>query len=307
MTRNYKPVTWNYKPHTPIFLVDYSIRILYLHTNLMLERLKQIAVDAGKAIMEIYESDDSNIEAKGDGSPLTRADKAAHNIIVAGLEKYFPEIPILSEEGKDVPYETRKNWNQFFLVDPLDGTKEFIKRNGEFTVNIALIENGSPIGGVVYAPVLGSYYVAEIDATGNWQLTTGTNALESDFLSSKPKVLSNTEAKENQKLETIYKIVASRSHNNELTEAFIEEKRKIHGNVELVPMGSSLKICLVAEGRAHVYPRLGPTMEWDTAAAHAIALAAGCTVLEYETNQPLMYNKENLLNPFFVVENSLNG
>src|SRR6056300_1116029 len=155
----------------------------------MLHKLQEIARKAGQAIMEIYESDDFNIEAKGDGSPLTRADQAAHNVIVAGLEKHFPEIPILSEEGKDIPYETRKHWNQFFLVDPLDGTKEFIKRNGEFTVNIALIENGLPIGGVVYAPARNLFYGAEMDATGNWQ---------KQVPSSKFQVSSNSEAKGSQ-------------------------------------------------------------------------------------------------------------
>ena len=202
---------------------------------------------------------------------------------------------IFSEEGKNIPYETRKNWRTFFLVDPLDGTKEFIKRNGEFTVNIALIEDGNPIAGVVYAPVLGTMYAAEIHASGKWQLETRNL---------QPETSDQKLATRNQKP---YRIVASRSHNNELTEAFIEEKRKEFGAVEIVPMGSSLKICLVAEGKADVYPRLGPTMEWDTAAAHAIALAAGCTVLEHESNTPLTYNKENLLNPFFIVERGLDN
>ena len=288
----------------------------------MLKKLQEIAYQAGKAIMEIYDSDDFNVELKGDGSPLTRADKAAHLVIAEGLEKHFAEIPVLSEEGKNILYDTRKNWRTFFLVDPLDGTKEFIKRNGEFTVNIALIEDGNPIAGVVYAPVLGTMYVAEIDASGHWQLATGTKAIESNVLSnaevkeSQLLVASSQQPKQkpetsDQKLATRnqkpYRVVASRSHNNELTEAFIEEKRKEFGSVEIVPMGSSLKICLVAEGKADVYPRLGPTMEWDTAAAHAIALAAGCTVLEYESNTPLKYNKENLLNPFFVVESGLDN
>jgi len=267
----------------------------------MLKKLQEIAYQAGQAIMEIYNSEDFNVEVKGDGSPLTRADKAAHLVIAEGLEKHFREIPVLSEEGKNIPYETRKNWRTFFLVDPLDGTKEFIKRNGEFTVNIALIEDGNPIAGVVYAPVLGTMYAAEIDASGKWQLETRN--LQPETSNQNPK----TDTPIPQHPNTPYKIVASRSHNNELTEAFIEEKRKEFGAVEIVPMGSSLKICLVAEGKADVYPRLGPTMEWDTAAAHAIALAAGCTVLEHESNTPLTYNKENLLNPFFIVERGLDN
>jgi len=268
----------------------------------MLKKLQEIAYQAGKAIMEIYDSDDFNVELKGDGSPLTRADKAAHLVIAEGLEKHFPEIPVLSEEGKNTPYETRKSWHTFFLVDPLDGTKEFIKRNGEFTVNIALIEDGNPIAGVVYAPARNLFYGAKIDASGHWQLETSNQEPVTSIL--KPETSDQKLATRNQKP---YRVVASRSHNNELTEAFIEEKRKEFGTVEIVPMGSSLKICLVAEGKADVYPRLGPTMEWDTAAAHAIALAAGCTVLEYESNTPLKYNKENLLNPFFVVERGLDN
>lgn len=288
----------------------------------MLKKLQEIAYQAGQAIMEIYNSEDFNVEVKGDGSPLTRADKAAHLVIAEGLEEHFPEIPILSEEGKNIPYEARKSWRTFFLVDPLDGTKEFIKRNGEFTVNIALIEDGNPIAGVVYAPVLDRMYAAKIDASGHWQLETSSDASKEQVSSLKSKVSSSSEAKESQlqvaggqqpeeKLATRnqkpHRVVASRSHNNELTEAFIEEKRKEFGAVEIVPMGSSLKICLVAEGKADVYPRLAPTMEWDTAAAHAIALAAGCSVLEYESNTPLKYNKENLLNPFFVVERGLDN
>ena len=275
----------------------------------MLNKLQEIAYQAGQAIMEIYNSEDFSVEIKGDGSPLTRADKAAHLVIAEGLKKHFPEIPVLSEEGKNIPYDTRKNWKSFFLVDPLDGTKEFIKRNGEFTVNIALIEKGNPIAGVVYAPVLGLLYGCspgeglEVRKLGG--LVKETNRLGEDHKhqNQNPK----TDTPTPQHPNTPYKIVASRSHNNELTEAFIEEKHRLHGDVELVPMGSSLKICLVAEGKADVYPRLGPTMEWDTAAAHAVALAARCSVLEYESNTPLKYNKESLLNPFFIVERGLDN
>jgi 3'(2'), 5'-bisphosphate nucleotidase len=277
----------------------------------MIEILQNTALEAGKAIMNIYQSDDFNIEAKGDGSPLTLADKAANDVIIKSLNLHFPEIPVLSEEGRNIPYAERKIWNQFFLVDPLDGTKEFIKRNGEFTVNIALILNGKPIAGVVFAPALGKLYIGNIDlatgnwllatsywelATGNWQLATGQQPIVN---SQQPTANSQQPTANSQ--QPIFKIVASRSHNSPETEAFIEKMREIHGDVELVSMGSSLKICLVAEGKADAYPRLGPTMEWDTAAAHAIALAAGCTVLEHETQQELTYNKENLLNPWFIV------
>jgi 3'(2'), 5'-bisphosphate nucleotidase len=254
----------------------------------MIETLQKTAIKAGKAIMDIYQSENFNIEAKGDGSPLTMADKAANEIIIKVLNLHYPEIPILSEEGRNIPYAERKNWNQFFLVDPLDGTKEFIKRNGEFTVNIALIQNGKPTAGVVYAPALGKLYACSFNQNkANWDLIIDHDViLDSQIPTTR---------------ETPFKIVASRSHNSPETEAFIQEMRNLHGEVELVSMGSSLKICLVAEGSAHVYPRLGPTMEWDTAAAHAIALAANCTVLEHQTQQELTYNKENLLNPWFIV------
>jgi len=257
----------------------------------VIETLQNIAIEAGKAILEIYNSEDFNVEFKGDGSPLTRADKAANDVIVKGLTEHFPNIPVLSEEGKSIPYQERKHWDKFFLVDPLDGTKEFIKRNGEFTVNIALIENGSPIAGVVYAPVLGRLYAC---STGG-----GLEVRRLGELSPiEPLTSQKNDPKNHNKA---FKIVASRSHVSPETEEFIEKMREKHGDVELVSMGSSLKICLVAEGKADVYPRLGPTMEWDTAAAHAIALAAGCEVLEFYSNKPLIYNKENLLNPFFLV------
>ena len=265
----------------------------------MIEKLQHIAIEAGKAILEIYNSEDFNVEFKGDGSPLTRADKAANDVIVKGLTEHFPNIPVLSEEGKSIPYQERKHWDKFILVDPLDGTKEFIKRNGEFTVNIALIENGNPIAGVVYAPVLGRLYGCSLDAaSGNWQLATGS--LDLKLISQQPTPSGQHPEASTQK--PALKIVASRSHISAETEEFIEKMREKYGDVELVSMGSSLKICLVAEGKADVYPRLGPTMEWDTAAAHAIALAAVCEVLEFDSNKPLVYNKENLLNPWFVVQ-----
>jgi 3'(2'), 5'-bisphosphate nucleotidase len=270
----------------------------------MIEILKNTALEAGRAIMDIYQSDDFNIEAKGDGSPLTLADKAANDVITKSLNLHYPEIPVLSEEGHNIPYTERKNWNQFFLVDPLDGTKEFIKRNGEFTVNIALIQNGKPIAGVVFAPALGKLYIGILDlANRNWLLETSYWQLASRNWQ---LVTSNSQQPTANSQQPIFKIVASRSHNSPETEAFIQEMRTLHGVVEFVTMGSSLKICLVAEGTAHVYPRLSPTMEWDTAAAHAIALAANCTVLEHQTQQELSYNKKNLLNPWFIVTQNSN-
>lgn len=246
----------------------------------LLEGVVEIAVKAGEAIMQVYNSDDFNVELKSDDSPLTRADIAAHNVIVAALEQLTPEIPVLSEESREIPYETRKAWSTFWLVDPLDGTKEFIKRNGEFTVNIALIKDGKPILGVVYAPVLNrSYYGAE-----------GLGAfLKQDEA---PAEAIHVADHRGQSL----KVVASRSHAGPDLQGFLDSL----GDYDVVSMGSSLKLCLVAEGAAHLYPRLGPTMEWDTAAAHAVVNAAGGQVNDLE-NEPLQYNKQNLLNPYFMV------
>ena len=267
----------------------------------MLQSLQQIAIQAGNAILDIYQSDDFNIEAKGDGSPLTKADKASNDIIISELQLHYPEIPILSEEGRDIPYSERKNWQRFFLVDPLDGTKEFIKRNGEFTVNIALIENGNPIAGVVYAPVINALYASEKLSNDNWHLEINTPNTRTE---NENTTFAETEHNNSEITSKSFRIVASRSHNNEQTQEFIADMEEKHKSVEIVSMGSSLKLCLVAEGKADVYPRLGPTMEWDTAAAHAIALAANCSVDQYDTQQPLTYNKENLLNPHFIVSHN---
>jgi 3'(2'), 5'-bisphosphate nucleotidase len=245
-----------------------------------------LAKHAGDVIMAIYEKD-FEIEFKADTSPLTEADKAAHNVIEQGLksldEKNNTVIPIMSEEGKNIPYEDRKNWDYFWMVDPVDGTKEFIKKNGEFTVNIALISKGVPVLGVVYAPALGQMFWAK----------KGDGAYKDEQAL---PFKSETQRES-------YKVVASRSHMSDETREFIEgietDKTK-----ELVSIGSSLKICLVAEGEADIYPRLGPTMEWDTAAAHAVVIEAGLELRRYEGGvKPLQltYNKPNLLNPFFVV------
>ncbi len=242
----------------------------------MLEDIKKIARDAGTAIMEIYNSDDFDVQKKGDDSPLTKADLAAHNVICDGLKVLDTQYPILSEESADISWEQRKHWHRYWLVDPLDGTKEFIKRNGEFTVNIALIENGEPILGVVYAPVLDAMYTGERD-NGAW--------LNGDAISV-----------ENEAPDTL-RIVGSRSHASQETTDWLEQLDRPY---EMVPMGSSLKICLVAEGKADIYPRLGPTCEWDTGAAHAVLSAAGGSITTVE-GEPLLYNrKEKYLNPYFI-------
>jgi len=241
-----------------------------------------IAKEAGKAIMQVYKQD-FEVEYKQDSSPLTLADKKANDIIEDGLNKLSVNLPILSEEGNNIPYKDRKHWEYFWLVDPLDGTKEFVKKNDEFTVNIALIHKDTPILGVVYAPALDVCYWAK---QGEGAFKDGQK------LPLKMADQRNT-----------YKIVASRSHMSDETQAFIDaidtQKEK-----ELISIGSSLKICLVAEGEADIYPRLGPTMEWDTGAAHAIVNESGGQLNDQKNNNVLKYNtSEKLLNNYFVVAN----
>lgn len=265
-----------------------------MKTTQLLNTAIQSAIEGGKAILQIYNDPnaDFNIERKADNSPLTIADKAAHQVIKEGLKT--TEIPVLSEEGKDIPYESRKNWETFWLVDPLDGTKEFIKRNDEFTVNIALIKKGKPVMGVIYVPVTGVLYLGEKE-TGAWRIENVDV----------PVNLGAVEKYGTQlpvdKTHIGYRVVGSRSHLNDETRDYVEGLKDVHPNVEMVSKGSSLKICMVAEGAADEYPRFGPTMEWDTAAGHAITNAAGKKVLKINDNEELSYNKENLLNPHFIV------
>lgn len=261
-----------------------------------MENLLQIAIDAaleaGGEIMRIYDdpSQDFGIERKADNSPLTLADKAAHTCIVRHLE--LTGIPILSEEGAHLPYEERRAWHRLWIVDPLDGTKEFIKKNGEFTVNIALVEDGKPILGVIYVPATGVLYAGK-EGKGAWKEIPSKGGIQvRESLPIEGKVWRGS---------GLFTIVASRSHLTPETEGYIEKMRQEHGKVRLVSSGSSLKICLVAEGNADVYPRFAPTMEWDTAAGDAIARAAGREVVDAQTGQPLTYNKPDLHNPWFIV------
>jgi 3'(2'), 5'-bisphosphate nucleotidase len=240
-----------------------------------------IAKEAGDAIMQVY-NQDFEVEYKQDSSPLTLADKEANNIIEDGLNKLSVSFPILSEEGKEIPYEERKHWEYFWLVDPLDGTKEFVKKNDEFTVNIALIHKDTPVLGVVYAPALDVCYQAKY---GRGAFKDGQK------LPLKAEVQRNT-----------YKIVASRSHMSDETKKFIDaidtNKEK-----ELISIGSSLKICLVAEGEVDIYPRLGPTMEWDTGAANTVVNESKSELQSYNNDRYSVhkYNKKSLLNEWFVV------
>lgn len=243
------------------------------------EVAKKAAIEAGKEILEIYHSDNFDVQTKGDNSPLTRADRKAHEVIAGILSG--TEIPVLSEEGKDIPYEKRKNWEYFWMVDPLDGTKEFVKRNGEFTVNIALIHENRPVMGVVFAPVLDKLYYA----------TEGSGAFL-EYKEEKRKLEVNKFSRKDQELN----VVASRSHLNEDTEKFLAGL----SSPNIVSMGSSLKFLVVAEGGAELYPRYAPTMEWDTAAAQVVVEQAGGTVTQEGTTEAVSYNKENLLNPYFL-------
>lgn len=244
-------------------------------------QLIDIARKAGEAIMEIYETGDFSIEAKADDSPLTIADKTANDIICAGLVKMSKIYPIISEENKLVEYEERSGYEYYWLVDPLDGTKEFIKKNGEFTVNIALIHGQRVVMGVVYAPVLKEMY---------WAAKGEGAYLEID--GEEKKISANEFSTTDEGL----RIVCSRSHLNEETQAFVDDLQA----PVLVSKGSSLKFLILAKGDAELYPRIAPTMEWDTAAAQIILEEAGGSVKIFGTEDPVIYNKKDLLNPFFV-------
>lgn len=245
----------------------------------LLNPVKEIAAEAGARILEIYETA-FEVEAKGDNSPLTAADLQAHETITEGLRRLTPQIPILSEESAAVPYEQRSRWERFWLVDPLDGTKEFINRNGEFTVNIALIENREPVLGVVQVPVKGLFYFAA-RRHGAFRQAAGESASQIHVspLGGGP-----------------VRVVGSRSHGGESLQTFVSRL----GEHDLVTIGSSLKFCLVAEGEADIYPRLGLTSEWDTAAAQCLVEEAGGRVISI-AGERLIYNKESLLNPHFLV------
>jgi len=285
-----------------------------LLNDINIEDIVHIAKTAGDAIMEIYNRD-FTVEYKDDKSPLTEADLKSNEIIIAGLQSLFPEsripnselsaVPILSEEGKEIPYEERKHWEYYWCIDPIDGTKEFIKKNGEFTVNIALIHKDTPVLGVVYAPALGDMYKAK----------KGEGAFKNG---------QRLPLKVNDDPENNITIVASKSHLSEATQELIDNLTSNIQHSTFISKGSSLKLVMVAEGTADIYPRLAPTMEWDTAAADAIVREAGKMTYQYhpeslalnndtpvvktkegcqtQNPEPLKYNKENLLNPWFVVK-----
>jgi 3'(2'), 5'-bisphosphate nucleotidase len=258
-----------------------------LHTSI------EAALEAGKIILEIYKSDDFEVEIKGDNSPLTKADKASHNTLVSYLEK--SGIPILSEEGKEIPYEERNDWNQLWILDPIDGTKEFIKRNGEFTVNIALVEHQKAVIGVIFVPALGDLYFSTL-ALGSFKINVNLNNF------SIKEIINTADKLPLQREDKRFTIVASRSHMSPETEEYVSEMRTLHGPVNLISKGSSLKLCMVAEGKADCYPRFAPTMEWDTAAGQAICEHAGFKVIDWSTKKNMLYNRKQLLNNWFIVE-----
>ena len=248
--------------------------------NINIEDIKSVALEAGDAIMEIYNKDFS-IEYKDDKSPLTQADLKSNEIICNKLQELYPNIPIISEENKQTEYKIRKNWEYYWCIDPIDGTKEFIKKNDEFTVNIALIHNNTPVLGVVYAPAIHEMYSAKKG--------------EGAFLNGQKLPLRTNE----NMAQKLY-VVASKSHLSQETQAFIDALDT--KEIEQVSRGSSLKLCMVASGEADIYPRLAPTMEWDTAAADAVVRETGKMTRQFEGDEPVVYNKENLLNPWFIVQ-----
>ena len=263
-----------------------------MNFNELLKKAINASIKGGHAIMEVYDSE-FTVEHKDDKSPLTLADKNCNKVIESFLIN--TKVPILSEEGANISYDERKEWDYSWLVDPLDGTKEFIKRNGEFTVNIAMIHDGNPIMGVIYVPVKEELYFA-LDGMGSYKKSINSEISDLEDLISKSDKLPKNRRRDN------YIIVGSRSHMSAETEKFFAEKKKEHGYVEVMAVGSSLKLCMVAEGKADAYPRYAPTMEWDTAAGDAICRMAGFQVLQYNSDLLVEYNKENLLNPWFLVK-----
>ena len=260
--------------------------------NRNLEIAIKASLKAGDEIMKVYDSV-FGVEYKDDKSPLTEADKKANDIIISFLKP--TEIPIISEENKQIEYAERKNWDKCWIVDPVDGTKEFIKRNGEFTVNIALVKDGVPELGVIYVPALKTIYFA--DVTENFACKSSINSHGASI----KEVLKLSKPLKPKGQSSLVEVVGSRSHMSQETLDFVEKLKSSGKEVEIVSKGSSLKFCIVAEGNADIYPRFAPTMEWDTAAGQAICNAVGLEVISKKTNKPLLYNKENLLNPWFIV------
>lgn len=263
-------------------------------TNDDLLKIIEVAIEAGKATKEIYNTD-FNVETKENKSPLTLADKTSHDIIVKGLK--FTSLPVMSEEGKSIPFENRKAWEYYWLIDPLDGTKEFIKKNDEFTINIALIKRNKPIAGIVYIPVLDILYwgsaLTDSFKTKNAEISCNSVKDLDEFITLSQKLPVNKSGND-------YTIVASRSHMSAETKEFIKKQKDQHKHITTMSRGSSIKLCMIAEGRADIYPRFAPTSEWDTAAGHAVINYSGGKVLKTNMKEEIEYNKREILNPWFV-------
>lgn len=268
--------------------------------NLLLAAVNA-SIRAGALIMEVYNSDDFQVNLKSDKTPLTLADRLAHDSIKNDLSKTF--IPVLSEEGRNIVYEERKGWEYFWIVDPLDGTKEFIKRNGEFTVNIALIQNKYPLLGVVYVPVTGELYFS-FTPEGAYKVSNIVATKEARFTYNELVPIAKKIPFDNDRKNIV--IVESRSHTSEETLEYIECLKEKFSDIDSISRGSSLKMCMIAEGNADIYPRLSLSSEWDTAAGQAIVEGAGYQVYTYETKERMAYNKEELLNPWFIVKGKVN-
>ena len=262
--------------------------------NALRDTAIEAAIEAGRAILEIYHSGDFDVTIKGDDSPLTRADLASHEVIMRHLGT--TGIPVLSEEGRDMPFSERSGWSELWIVDPIDGTKEFIKRNGEFTVNIALAREGVPVLGVIYVPVTSELYVGVQGEGARKALCPANETVDVT------EAMSVAQPLPLPKDDRPFTAVASRSHLSPETEAFIEDLKQEHGEVATISKGSSLKLCMVAEGKADCYPRFAPTMEWDTAAGQGICMAAGFDVIDQNTGRTMRYNREQLLNAWFLVK-----
>ena len=273
--------------------MTFAVKIEKMTREELLITAINAALKGGEEILAIYESEFA-VERKEDKTPLTLADTNAHLAIAKLLDE--TNLPVLSEEGKQTPYEIRKTWNQFWMVDPLDGTREFVKRNGEFTVNIALIENGEATMGVIYVPVTEELYFSDL-RIGAYKISN----LQSPISNLKNLIVDSEKLPLKQTRKNFI-VVGSHSHMSAETEAYMNEQQTKHHEVDILSKGSSLKLCMVAEGCADSYPRFAPTMEWDTAAGQAIAIASGANVINWETKKRMLYNKENLLNTWFLVE-----
>ena len=269
-----------------------------INADALLKLAVSAAIKAGEEILKIYQTNFS-VETKQDNTPVTLADKSASACILNALSS--SNIPIISEEENLMSYEIRKNWSHVWLVDPLDGTKEFVKRNGEFATNIALVENGQPTIGVIYAPTLHTLYFSRINF-GSYKLQDTSLANFKGDLVALENLLFSAQKLPTQKLPKNYTLVASRSHLSREINEHINTLENVYGTVDIINVGSSIKQCWVAEGKAHEYPRFGPTMEWDTAAGQCILEQCGHHLLDFETKQPLLYNKESMVNGYFVAK-----